>query len=1083
MARALTYADAVRMLGGRSKVVDAIDKISGGLLLATTGGLSELANWFDAKDQFIQLCHDLLTRVNTGHPGLSRYDRTERLQAAHTVLVVLAFFDAMNEADLPFPSKDFRLSAMDQLSLASGGAPLPPAGATFMAAVQSAGTLLPEPHIPDDVLVDMLSRHYAGLAAAIGRLAPDLALWDWLTERDRRHFNHALEELPDRACRRYRELFRQLATEFPELAFWAGLREHTATRTEVRKLGAALADMERVLTQISTGRAPDDRHLQLARANALVLDQPIVESGEVLGGEVRIPALREGHVEPLFRVTSAAHEGRLSDESWWEALPVRDDLWQFLTGFLTSRQATQAPLVVLGQPGSGKSLLTKVLAARLPAHDFLAVRVLLREVPASVSIQDQIEYAIRNATGERLDWPELVRLGGDALPVVLLDGFDELLQTTGVSQSDYLGKVADFQRREADQGRPVAVIVTSRTSVADRARAPEDTVAMRIEPFDDHRVHRWVATWNEINHDHFVSHDLVPLDAEIVLAHPDLAEQPLLLMMMALYDADGNALRKDENHLLEDQLYDRLLRSFARREVVRHRPELSDRDIDINVENELRRLSVLAFGMFNRRSLWITDSDLERDLPALLGETPHIPVPADMRAPLRASEVVLGRFFFIHRATTLRDNSRLEAYEFLHATFGEFLVARLTWQVLGDMAARETASTLMLSAAPLNDDLLHALLSFAPLSLRTRTVYFLSQMAGRHSHAQSDTLIGLITKLFRVAHHPRSGRGYAAYRPRHLSVPARHAAYSANLLLLSVCIARKVPASMLFGYEGDTIDAWKDEALLWRSQLGADGWDSLVGTVAVQRLWEANGSRDLLLSFSDGTTRLPPVDLFWTYNSTPHDLDQHSPYLNLGQHPSTLLRKAHFLGRVTEDLTSHTLEPLIAALGPAVNTVIGSGSGSARTAVNALLDAWLLPDGRAPQDRETAYALCAEIATKQVSPWDDTTRARYTVLLLGQLANDMEIGPATAARILRSLAEPDLVGLPGVARGLVRCVLAFYGADAECDADLIRVLDLTESFSGLDRRTTVEESREQLTRLARFVAMTPPDAAATDPLD
>jgi hypothetical protein len=55
--------------------------------------------------------------------------------------------------------------------------------------------------------------------------------------------------------------------------------------------------------------------------------------------------------------------------------------------------------------------------------------------------------------------------------MVMLDGFDELLQATGVSQSDYLEKVAEFQRREADQGRPVAALVTSRTAVADRARA------------------------------------------------------------------------------------------------------------------------------------------------------------------------------------------------------------------------------------------------------------------------------------------------------------------------------------------------------------------------------------------------------------------------------------------------------------------------------------------------------------------------------------------------------------------------------------------------------------------------------------
>jgi hypothetical protein len=47
-----------------------------------------------------------------------------------------------------------------------------------------------------------------------------------------------------------------------------------------------------------------------------------------------------------------------------------------------------------------------------------------------------------------------------------------------------------------------------------------------------------------------------------------------------------------------------------------------------------------------------------------------------MRAPLTASETVIGRFFFVHEARTIRDNQRLRTYEFLHATFAEYLIGR-----------------------------------------------------------------------------------------------------------------------------------------------------------------------------------------------------------------------------------------------------------------------------------------------------------------------------------------------------------------------------------------------------------------------
>src|SRR5439155_2827661 len=137
-------------------------------------------------------------------------------------------------------------------------------------------------------------------------------------------------------------------------------------------------------------------------------------------------------------------------------------------------------------------VLARVLAARLPAADFMPVRVILRDVLAAADLQDQLEQAIRAATGDRVEWPALVRSAGGALPVVLLDGFDELLQAVGVSQTDYLDKVARFQQREADQGRPVAVVVTSRTAVADRARIPAGTVLLRLEPFRREQIERWV---------------------------------------------------------------------------------------------------------------------------------------------------------------------------------------------------------------------------------------------------------------------------------------------------------------------------------------------------------------------------------------------------------------------------------------------------------------------------------------------------------------------------------------------------------------------------------------------------------------
>lgn len=215
-----------------------------------------------------------------------------------------------------------------------------------------------------------------------------------------------------------------------------------ATPPGVRR---SLADIEPLLS-LSSGRQPADITLALSNAYQAVMGRPILAEDQTLAG-VRLPTLKDSYLDPDFRVSAVGTGELSSSEDWWAGVPVRRDLTEYLGDFLTSPQAPAAPLMVLGQPGAGKSVLTKVLAARLPPRGFLPVRVALREVPAEAEVQDQIEYAIRAATGLRMDWPEVARAAGAAVPVVLLDGFDELLQATGVSQSDYLLKLARFQQR------------------------------------------------------------------------------------------------------------------------------------------------------------------------------------------------------------------------------------------------------------------------------------------------------------------------------------------------------------------------------------------------------------------------------------------------------------------------------------------------------------------------------------------------------------------------------------------------------------------------------------------------------------
>jgi hypothetical protein len=583
---------------------------------------------------------------------------------------------------------------------------------------------VPAPQRPYEDTVAALGDFYRRLSEAVLGFLTGLAGWDRLDETRRDRFAAAVTgAVPGRAVARYEEAFRRLALDCPEVAFWANLVDHQATRQRLDRLGTGLAEVERVLAELVAERRPDDRRLALAQVYRAALDRPVLDSGDV-PAEVRIPPLGDAYVDPDFRVVEIGPSDRPAEESWWDGHPVRSDLTGFLLGHLTAPAATAAPLLVLGQPGSGKSVLTKVLAARLPAADFLVVRVPLRDAPADADVQTQVEYGVRAACGETLSWPELARTAAGALPVVLLDGFHELLQATGITQSDYLQNVAAFQQREADRGRPVAVLVTTRTAVADRARPVPILVALRLEPFSPGQVERWLEVWNA----HNARPGFRPLPASAALRRGELAAQPLLLLMLALYDAEDSRLQRGDAELSQAELYERLLTRFAEREVRKAGAGLPDDRLAREVDQELLRLSVVAFAMFNRRRQWVTEAELDDDLGTLLGGPPSAAAPAGFRAQLSAAQLVIGRFFFMHEAQALRDDTRLRTYEFLHATFGEYLIARAVSRELRDLAEDARRATDRSRPTQADDGFLHALLSFAPLSLRGPAVAFLTEL-------------------------------------------------------------------------------------------------------------------------------------------------------------------------------------------------------------------------------------------------------------------------------------------------------------------------------------------------------------------
>nr|WP_157527967.1 hypothetical protein [Kibdelosporangium sp. MJ126-NF4]CEL16786.1 hypothetical protein [Kibdelosporangium sp. MJ126-NF4]CTQ91985.1 hypothetical protein [Kibdelosporangium sp. MJ126-NF4] len=1003
--RTVSYRDVAVLLGGKqNKLIATLDKVTSGLLLGGAVGFEDVLGWFDAKSDFVRLCHELLGSLSENRRSLRRFARTQRIEAAHTVIVTTAFFEALGEFDLPFRLK---LDADDELLL-HGPVQADPIGRWL----RDPATL-PLPSRSYDSNLRLIHSGYFGMAARLDEFVRGFSAWDAIDEVGRDKFRAQLGMLPLRAVARYEDLFRRLVVDFPEVACWANLIDHQATRNEVK---VGLAGLEQMLAKVVAGRSPDGRRQAMARAHRALLAEPILVS-DGTAQEFRIPTVEQAYINPRYRVRWVADGGTPGHESWWDEVEAADDIQRFLVGHLTSSPATRAPLIVLGQPGSGKSMLTKVLSARLPASDFMPVRVVLRDVPAEADVQDQIEHAIRRATGERVEWPELAQAAGDAMPVILFDGFDELLQATRVHQTDYLTRISAFQKREADQGRPVAAIVTTRTAVADLARFPDETLALRLEPFSDDQVRLWTRTWNSEND------RIAPLDADTVLRYPELAGQPLLLLMLALYDADGNALRGQEG-ISHSALYERLLLRFAHREVAKAGAGFPDAELSRRAEQELKRLSVVAFAMFNRGRQWISGEALDKDLAAF-GSADESTASQGMRLKLSGAELAIGSFFFIHRASARQAEKRVETYEFLHATFGEYLVARMVWHETRVLAAKaHVAEMSFLDRGKVDDTGLYTLLSFAPLTSRTPVVKFLGQMTTQLPVDERKNVASVLIRLFQSAHDTR--REDRRYQPQVLPVPYRHAAYSVNLVILITVLLGEVRGSQLFGSRDNVVVRWMRTALLWRSQLD---YYPIVMTLALRRVWH-DGERDIELGVSGEWPAV--VDPGW---SKPDDL---SPLEDSDSAPvawwtwhreETVARRQNFLCSPGDDHLAHLLQPLREYLGDQVNLYVQWQKPGFRAVGHMVLKALLPHAGETTlAERVEVYRWCGRVLGPP-----------HFEIVIDRMRVDTGIPADVVAEVLRERPPSELLAYPKMRASAIRCLTAFLGRDPVADERLLQV--------------------------------------------
>jgi NACHT conflict system protein len=837
VARALRFNDACVLLGSEAPVVTRIKKLMGlAAAVAAAPHVQALAAVTLLKDaqQVTDHAAGLLKKANERLGRVAPHERHELLVAAHAITVTTAFFEAFHKCGPA--AKHFELLREDQLAIAARAEDRDRfQGPDLVAVLLETEIPVPSPYVTLAAQTEAVRERYRSMAGHLARFIQGLAPWDGLTATDRSRLYRKVEaELADSAVAIYERRLPELAAKHADYFAWLVLDALAASDRAMAGLGTQLT------RYIEARGTPGATALGLAKAYRGALCRPMLPVDEsLLPDDLTAPTLGDGYIEPAFRLAQATASAQPGDEQWWaEHTAPRDDLLDFLARYLASPAAAELPLVVVGHPGAGKSQLSKVVAARLPEDRFVPVRVELGQTDRPGSVHEQIEDAIHKTALRRCDWgvfsDEAVR--DRVMPVVFLDGLDELPHAPGEDQSKYLGRVKQFQQDELDQDRPVAVIVTTRMVIASDLAFPRDCAVVKLEPFDERRVRDWVSRWNEANRGYFRQAD--GLDPEAVLRYRQLAEQPLLLYMLALHDSVRRRRRGESEPISIVQLYDSVLTLFVEREIERESPAKSKTERDLRVTRELGQLSIFAFSIFNRDARSVTAAEMEGDARALSGGA------APANSDDWSAEQAIQRFFFVHRSWS--DEGKGEgkrqasgrAYEFVHATFGEYLVADKCLRLLRGGGAD--------SGPDEADAELFALLSFTPLTNIGQIVVFLCDLAHEMAPDERDRLAARAHGLFTTAHQAGTATRDERYRPKQCSTVDRHLCFSLNMLILLLAVRKPWylplvelmrPAGVGANHEIAT-RLWSRIAQLWRSQLLGQAWDRVLREVLVGSLNE-----------------------------------------------------------------------------------------------------------------------------------------------------------------------------------------------------------------------------------------------------
>lgn len=807
--------------------------------------------------------------------------RYEHMQIAQVMLIYASYFDTISRC-LPDENGEITLSPDKKRKISHDG---------FQeyikkykeSARQKSGMpdlldreiSLPTPTQDFSLYISNLENYYNELNNEFIKFFESISFWKEIDKEandidraQKEYFSGLLKKLPQEAVGIYNKQYFELSSAFPDFAIWANQMEHAIHKQRIDIGFKDMAEQFQKLYNIvkNTGNKAqatlEHYHTKYTeRINKTIIK---FEQGD-FDEDIVFPSQKDIFIPQAFQAITYQKAVQLIQNDTWDKAYKGEEIGSYIRSILCHPTYGESPMLILGLPGAGKTLLCNMLAAQILSAEYYVIIINLRDANADDTIMKQIDAQIGKDLGDNCGWNDLREASLDKPIVLIFDGYDELLQASGKTYSNYLSKVEEFQKEQRSIYHIfVRCIITSRLTLIDKASIPPNCPILRLCDFDDMRIGIWCDIWNEANRHYFSTHSLKKLEIAPAGKVNELARQPLLLLMLAIYDINSNCLQQ-QSEIGRAELYYNLIQEFVEREKKKDSSfsQRTERSQKKAIQDGFRSLGIVALGMYNRRQLYIRTVDLNKDIAFLTHG--NISVDDTDENILEEADKYVASFFFVYSSKASvpvnGSRSKITAYEFLHNTFGEFLTAHFILDIMFQLIRRQIADTEQGEVSSWTERLKkewHLSLAYEPLFKRPvvlNMIHELSDIIAKEKGIGAEYVQKALDDLFHEEiKHIITGNIFSELNKtlsmqgnpfKHPELMVHVAAYSINLILLRAIVCSK---SFNFTATLGTDADWQKLTYIWRYAFSEE---DLAGLSCLVRLSHTKKGFQLAYNFDE----------------------------------------------------------------------------------------------------------------------------------------------------------------------------------------------------------------------------------------